>query len=626
MARSLSAEKRTVALEPHDRWTIGRLLIARLERAPDDVAVMQHIGGSRARAYRPVAWRELARLIDSAVASLDLLGVCRGDCVAIISGPRLEYLVLEYAVYVRGAIAVGVYPTCSVTTLEHTLADSEAVVCAAESQDDIARIEALMHSGRLPAARHITPIGQWIGGPRAESEPSLRGVRSKGYGVSQRLEEVARQVNPDDVACLIYTSGTTGPPKGVVHTHRTFLHAVAASAPLPRGQRERMLWHLPASHVVGKVRVFGFPLVHDTVVWIADPQAPFIDSMRDARPTYLTAPPRFYEKAVSAGEDLVRRLPLFHRCCYRPAMRAAGALVDELWARRRPPWHLVVAAAIGRRFIFHRLLRGVGFDCLHTASTGSAPVPPEMVRTLHAWGLDLRVTYGLTETGGRVITHHRPFSDPRNLGEQVQYPGLELRIAPDGELLARGPCICTRYWKDEQSTRESLPDGCLRTGDLVRFDPDTGSFRLIGRKKDIINTSGGKSISPAVIEEALTAQPSIARAVVIGDGRKFLTALIEPATGVAGAHQLDSLLILSEQIAADIAAANRELGRVEQIKRFRILPRPLKEIDDAAVTPTGKVRRHIVERTCAALVEDMYGEHLTAAGLDPGTPSAVASS
>ena len=572
-------------------WTLPALLAARARLEPGRPA----LGAWAPDGVTVLTWAELAGQVRDVALGLRELGVGAGDRVAIMGDPSAEYVVAEHAAWLAGSISLGIYPTSSPPEIAYQLEDSGAAVVFVQAGEHHSRLNEAV--GRLDSSPKVVVIG--------DGTPSFASLRRRGGELPGALDDLAAARSPEDGLCIIYTSGTTGPPKGVLHTHRSFLYAndglVHPALPELRLADQRVVGHLPLAHVVGKLLTITLPLVSRVVPYVTAETRDPVAAFRAIGPTYVLQPPRFLTRTatriLTAADDSGRA----RRAAYAAAMRIGRGVVDRRWRRREPSLPLRLAWHAARRLVFRPLLRGQGYHDVRWIQTGSALVPAELAALWQAWGVDVRIVYGLSESAGHVTAQQRPFPEPVDVGEPLRRPEFELQLADDGEILFRSPSVFSGYWGKPDATAETLVDGWLRTGDVGEWTPE-GALRLIDRKKDIVITSGGKSLSPLQIENALKGSPYIAEAVVVAEGRKYVAALIE--VDHERVAEADGAAV-TELIAAEVERANEGLGRVEQVKRFALLPRRLED-EPGLLTPTRKVRRRQVEERFADLVATLY--------------------
>jgi long-chain acyl-CoA synthetase len=583
--------------------TLPQQLDARADAEPDEVALAQWSGGQAL----PVTWREYRRCVAEIALGLKRHGVTAGDRVAIMSDARREWPFAALAAQTLGALALGVYPTNSPHEIRAVLDHSGAVAVVGETEEHLAKIAAVAPD--LPALRLVIGIDasppDLPGDVVTTTLDALAAEGSREGATPERFAELIRDASIDDAAVLFYTSGSTGTPKGVTHSHRSLQHAaqsVWGYYPDIDRTRHDLVGFLPVAHVAPNIICIMTPLITRMVVTYCK-MAEFEEVLRHVRPTAVLWPPRFYEKLAARALAEIERWSAPRRTAYRAAMAVGRRMAHARWARRRPAVALRVAYAAALKLVFVPLRATVGLDRMQVAWTASAPMPPSVMALWQIWGLDLRETYGLTETGGSVTGHFEmPFPPPGDIGVCFEDPRWQIKRAEDGELLLRAPLLFTEYWRNPEATAEAMDDGWFRTGDLVELLED-GRVRLVGRKKDVIITSGGKTISPQPLEVSLKQSPLISEAVVVGDGRKYLTVLVEP-DGEGPARELGDGE-LKEGIAAEIERVNRDLARAQQIKMFRILPRAL-AIETGERTANGKMKREGVVASFAELIDEMY--------------------
>jgi long-chain acyl-CoA synthetase len=551
--------------------------------------------------WRPVGWDEAARAVDELAAGFLALGVGKGDRVAILSRTRLEWTLCDWALISIGAPVVPVYPTSSALECAFLLGNSGARFLVCEDEEQLAKV--------APARSELEALELVIAIDRANAAGlPLEDVRARGRALLESdpsaVERACAAVGEDDLLTIIYTSGTTGPPKGCTLTHRNY-RAMVEMIRRVEGLVERgdvAVLHLPLAHVFGRLVELVGPGIGITIAFCPD-VAGVASALREVRPTIFASIPRLYAKvgaAVQAGFDdagPARRRVI--RWALDVGRRASRFRQDG----RPLPRRLALRHVLAGRLVFSKVKDRLG-GRLRVAISGGAPLPVEVAELFHALDIPLLEGYGLSE-GTTVATVNRPAR--YRLGTVGQaVPGVELRIAADGEILLRGETVFAGYYRDEEATRAVLlADGWLATGDLGELDAD-GFLTVTGRKKDIIVTAAGENVSPQNIETALTASKYIADAVIVGDGRPYLVALLAPdAAEVASVATTDDEV--RELLGRVVADVNRDRGPAEQVKRFAVLPRDL-SLEQRELTPTLKVRRRICEEHFRDEIERLYAK------------------
>ncbi|MFJ2768720.1 AMP-dependent synthetase/ligase [Streptomyces sp. NPDC087300] len=583
--------------------TLPGLLVDRAAGEPDAVA-LRHWRGGTVRTY---TWRSYADQVRAVALGLTARGVRRGDRVAVMSGARPEWVFAALAVQSVGGVVVGVYPTNSAAEIGQLLVHSEAVAFIGETTTELAK--AAETAGRAPALRLVVGIDAAppalpaaVAGTTWEAL-CAHGAEQAGDG-PDALSALVAEGSLDDAAVLFYTSGSTGEPKGVTHSHRTLQHAVRTVIGLyPQIVRHEhdVVGFLPLAHVAPAVMSLFAPLLSRLVVTYCA-VADYPDVLRAVRPTVALWPPRFHEKLAAELVTRTRTWSRPRRLAYGFALRIGRRVAEDRWSRRRSSLPLRLAYAAVLRGVFLPLRATVGMDRIRLAYTASAAMPESVLGIWQIWGLDLRENYGLTETGACPVAHFdQPFPRPGTIGKKFADPRFEVQVADDGEMLIRAPLLFTGYWRAPGETAEVLRDGWFHTGDLVEYTPHA-ELRLIGRKKDVLITRGGKTISPQPIETRLRESALIDEAIVVGEARKYLTVLLGPSTTAtaSSAPARDALL------RAEVDRVNADLARAEQLKDFRVLPRPL-AAERGELTANGKVRRGAVVSAFAPLIDEMYG-------------------
>jgi long-chain acyl-CoA synthetase len=431
------------------------------------------------------------------------------------------------------------------------------------------------------------------------------------------LEDRVRTIKPESVAVFVYTSGTTGAPKAAMITHRDLMVGMVNTylqgfPELDRGEH-RLVTHLPLAHLVERSMSLCLMLIADVVPHIGEEVENLRETLIEVEPTFFHAVPRVWEKVASQMLVNIDRSTAIKRAAYRAAMAVAQPYAQHRWEKRRaPPW-IVAGYVLARHLVFRPMLMKVGLHKLEAALTAGAAIPTSIQALWQLWGVNLRNLYGITEHT-LVLCQSDPFQEPGDAGVPL-YP-KEVQLGPDGEILVRGPGMFLGYWRNDAATEEAVRDGWFHTGDVAERTAN-GRYRIIDRKKDIMVTAGGKNITPSEVENLIKASPYISEAVLFADARKFPTALIEiDFDTVADWARQHSVVYTSftslaqhgrvvELIASEIDKSNGRLARVEQVKKFRIIPKEL-DPEEGDTTPTRKVKRRHLYEMYAGLVEDMY--------------------
>src|SRR5215470_7740804 len=600
----------------------GTLLTAFAETA-------ERHGGTEAYCWRQDGeWRTLTyaglrgRVRDAALG-LAAVGLRPGDFAVIWSRNRPEANIADMAVMHARGVPVFLYNTLAPGQAAYVAGHCEASVAIVEDRGFVARLEAVR--SQLPRLRQVVLIdgGAGPGGDWLIGWDAVLALGRAAAGRSPGLFEATwRRVGPEDLAALIYTSGTTGPPKGVMITHHNVRYCAAAVLrvlpPEELADRDgrRGISYLPMAHATGRFFDHWLPMIGDTTVAFCPDPMQLFQVAAQVRPTALVGVPRVWEKLHAALRAGIAAEPDAAR---RGAAEEAIKTGRELarWRQRGGPAPAAVQAQAQQTApVRQALLAFVGLDACRLAASGAAPIDPEVIEFFQALGLPMVEGWGMTElTNAATVSH----PDRARIGAVgTACPGVEVRLAGDGEVLVRGPLVMRGYYRDLARTADTLDrDGWLHTGDIGTLDAD-GFLTIVDRKKELIITSGGKNISPVLIESLLQRHPLIGQACAIGDRRNYVTALLvldgEAAPVWAQQHGIGTGdlagLAADPQVLAEVErgvrAANEELARVERVRRFTLLPAEW-TAETGELTPTLKRRRRVITDRYADQIERLYG-------------------
>jgi long-chain acyl-CoA synthetase len=569
-------------------------------------------------AWQTLSWREYAERVAEVAMGLAGLGVAKGDFVAIMAANRPEHVLADQAAVHAGATPTSFYFSLAPEQIRYVAGHCEAKLAVLEDRDMLKRWQELRED--LPALQHVVLLD---GAEDAEG-PGVLGwdelVRRGREALAKDrsgLEELRGRVGPEDNACLLYTSGTTGPPKGVLLTHHNLLYEVTALdrlTGLPQGGSS--VSYLPLAHIAERVLSIYGPLTRRSHVWFCPDPTQAVEYVREARPTLFFGVPRVWEKvragiqAKLAAEESERKRKIAQR-----AVDTGLEVVRRTQRGEAVPFGLRARHAVLERLVLAKVRHAIGLDQCSFASSAASPLAVDVAEFFAALGLPLVEVYGMTETTA-VATGNRPGKVKiGTVGPALA--GIEVRLADDGEVLVRGPINTPGYFRQPEATAALIDaEGWLHTGDVGELDDD-GYLKIIDRKKELIITSGGKNLSPANIEGLLKEHPLIGQALVYGDDRPYVVALIVldhelvPAWAARKGLPGDlAALAASEEVLAEVRlavdAANQRLSRIEQVKRFELLPVEW-TAESEELTPTLKLRRRIVHAKYAERIDALYG-------------------
>ncbi|PXY38436.1 AMP-dependent synthetase/ligase [Prauserella flavalba] len=587
----------------------GRLLANASERGKS-VALREKYRGY----WREWTWAEYAHRVACVAAGLRELGVEPGTRVAVHAENRPEWVIADLAVQGLGAQCVGVYPTSPESEVEYLLGHCGARVLIAEDEEQLDK--ALAVRDRLPELRHIVvidPRGIRQEGLLTFAELEERGAAS-GDPLAAFTDSVAA-LDPATPAIIVYTSGTTGPPKGALLSH---LNLVASASTfvgaLGGSPSDEVLSYLPLCHIAERLTSVIDSVWAGSVVNFGEGGASFTHDLRDIQPTVFLGVPRVWEKMLAGVELRMADASRLKRALYRLCLRQGRRIAPR---RMRGSTTIAdrIVLALCELLVFRALREKLGLVRVRVALSGAAPIAPQVLEYLWAIGVAVREGYGQTEN--TAICTLTPPGDVRLGSVGTALPGVELRIADDGEILTRSAGVFLGYLDNPEATAATITeDGWLHTGDVGELDED-GFLRITDRKKDIIITAGGKNVSPSEIENLLKVSPYIREAVVIGDRRRHLTALIGIELDTVGdwARRRDLAYTTYADLSAKpevhalvegvLTEANQRLASVEQVKRFTLIGKEL-DHEGGELTATQKVKRRAIEQRFAAEIEAMY--------------------
>jgi long-chain acyl-CoA synthetase len=577
---------------------LGMAFHATVERKGDSAAIIE--------GEREISWNEMRKRSAAIAGGLAKLGVSKGDTVAILLNNRLEFMPIDLGVVLLGGVPFSIYQTASPEQIQYVCSDAGAKVAIVEK----AFLEVFEKArADLPELEHLITLD--------------------GDGGTMTLEEleasdpdfddsVTESVEPDDLLTLIYTSGTTGPPKGVQLTHRNLMSLVSSvddMIPWPEGDAKVISW-LPAAHIAERGAHYYLPVIKGLSVTICPDPRKIIEVLPQVRPTWFFAVPRIWEKLRSGLETMLASLPDEQREPAQKGLQAALAKVRAEQAGEEVPEEIAAAAKQADEQMFAGLRKNLGLDEVVAVNVGAAPTPLEVLEFFHAIGIPIGELWGMSETCG-VATLNPP--EKVKLGTVgPPTPGIEIKLAEDGEVFVKGDSIMAGYRNLPDKTAETIDDdGWLATGDIGELDSD-GYLKIVDRKKELIINAAGKNMSPATIEANVkSSTPLIGQCVAIGDQRPFNVALItldpEFAPSWASKHGIDDdsleSLASNEELRSAIQEAvdeaNAKMSRVEQIKKFTILPTDWEPGGDE-LTPTMKLKRKPISEKYGDEIEQLY--------------------
>jgi long-chain acyl-CoA synthetase len=594
--------------------TLPQSLKLLMQTQPDRIAMRMKDYGI----WHDITWSQYYQNVKKVAMGLHSLGVMRGDHVAIVGENKPEWLFSAMGVMSLGGIFVGVYTTNPVAECEYVVGHSESVVffCEDEEQFD----KALAFRGRTP---HLKKCVVWdMEGLRHFNDPmlmSLDDLMSLGEKTDQDhpglYEKIVEEGKTEETASIIYTSGTTGPPKGAMIAHRNYLWIARQTEKITKMEtKDETISFLPLNHVYEQIFDMMMHMRAGHIVNFTENTDTVMNDLRDVSPTLFHAVPRIWEKYHSGIVLKMADATWLKRTVFNLCFKIGSRYNTYKLSNKPIPWYLYLGYQLAYFSVFWKLKERLGFDHVRLGFSGAAPISHEILKFFQSIGIPIREGYGLTETTG--ITH---ISDAENfklgtVGRSL--PDAKVKIAEDGEILIQHGGIFQGYFKEPEATAAALEGGWFHTGDVGEVDEE-GYLKITDRKKDLIITAGGKNIAPQYIENLLKFSPYITDAVVIGDRRKFVSALIvideENVVKYAQDNKVQYTTFASltrteeviKLISDEVEKVNKQIARVENIRKFRLLDKKL-YTEDGEVTPTMKVKRKSIAEQYKNIIEEMY--------------------
>ncbi|RJR17933.1 MAG: long-chain fatty acid--CoA ligase [Desulfobacteraceae bacterium] len=568
--------------------------------------------------WHDITWKDYYRLASQVGAALISMGLEKGDCVSIIGDNCPEWVIADMGIQCAGGVAVGVYSTNAWPQVEYVIQNSESKFFFVENEEQLDKW--FQFRDNVPFLKKV--IVWDLEGLRHFKDPmviTFDELLDSGKSALEKnpalVEEKAGEITPEDLSVLIYTSGTTGPPKGAMLTHRNVTwmsHAITSDNRIY--DTDEVMSFLPLCHIFERLFSVFAHITHGYTVNFIENLDTVTDNMREISPTVGYAVPRIWEKYLSTVYIKMSDATWFKKMVFGLALKIGKQRASLMMSFKPVPLYLEGLYKLAYLSVFRKLKERLGFDRLRVAYSGAAPISPDVLLFFQSIGVNLIEGYGQTEGTGVTCVSRIGKVKLGTVGPPLT--GTDVKIADDGEILVKAPSVFKGYYKNPEATEETLKDGWLCSGDVGELDND-GYLKITDRKKDIIVTAGGKNITPQYIENKLKFSPYINDAIVIGDKRKFISALIAIDEDNVVKYAQDNKIQFSTYkdltqspeiislIQVEVDKVNETLSRVEQVKKFKIIPKKLYE-EDGEVTPTMKVKRKYVNEAFRDLIEAMY--------------------
>ena len=568
--------------------------------------------------WQEVSWNQYYDHVKYFCLGLLSLGLKKGDKAAILGDNCREWLYADLAAQTAGAVAVGIYPTNPPKQVQYVLGHSDSVIVVVKDQEQTDKV--LEVKDQLPKLKRIVVMD--MKGLRHYTDPQIISFtkveelgKEKGRQSPSLFEDLLSQIQPEEVALMVYTSGTTGPPKGAMLTHKNLVSLAKSFSQInPIGSDDQVVSYLPLCHIAERLVSLILALHLGYTVNFAESIDTVQESLYEIGPTVFVGVPRIWEKMHASIRIRMKDASPFKRLAYHFWIPIGRKRVDRSLQGKKEHTGWKCLYWMGYFWLYRSILDKLGLLKVRVAISGSAPIAPEILKFFRALGLRITEVYGQTEGSGISHVHLGHDTKIGSVGKPL--PGVESKLEEDGEILSRSDMLFAGYYKDAQATETTRGDGWLRSGDVGMLDED-GYLYITDRKKDIIITSGGKNIAPSEMQNRLKCSPYINEAIVVGDGRPYLVALIQLEFDTVSKWAQDHKIAFTtfrslaqnpevyELVRREVEEANREFARVETVKKFRLLDKEL-DHDDDELTATLKVRRKSVEERFKDLINQMY--------------------
>ncbi|MFL5873628.1 MAG: AMP-dependent synthetase/ligase [Solirubrobacterales bacterium] len=582
--------------------TVADLLPKAAEIYGPSVAV-QYKEGDR---WLSKTFAEVREIVMPLALGLVELGVQKGDRVSILGNTRPEWTYFDFAALSIGATVVPIYQTNSPEECRYVLENSDSKIVVVEDAEQLEKVRQVRD--QLPQLEQIVLMTG-----SAEDALSMEDLAAKGSSDAARWEQLYEAVTPEDICTFIYTSGTTGPPKGCIISHgnyRAMLDMVKETSVIEEGDLTYL--YLPLAHSFALLIQLGsYDLGTAIAYWERDPLK-ILPNLAELKPSYFPSVPRIFEKIYTAATSAMEKEGGLKKAIFNWAIKVGAKMRSAERSGRKPGFLLQRQYAFADKKVLSKI-RGLFGGNIRLAVSGAAPINPEILRFFDAAGVLVLEGWGMTETSTAATISSPEDFKVGTIGKP--FPGCEVKIADDGEILVKGPNVFQGYHKNPEATAETIVDGWLHTGDIGEIDSE-GFIKITGRKKDIIITAGGKNITPANLEAEIKQHPLVSQCVVVGDRRPYLVALVtlDPEEAVKYAQENNlpedpAELATHPDVKADIEAhvekINQNFARVEQVKKIAILPQDLSQ-ESGELTPTLKVKRAVVAQKHEGEIEQLY--------------------